>query len=178
MPTAQDERVTIGKIERPFGVKGAVKVRSLSDVPGRFDHLDQVSVVGATGQAQDRTVTGVRRAGSTYIVQFAGITTPEEAGLLRGGLIQIPRGNVPGRSDDQFYECDLVGLTVVDERGGELGLVEQLWELPGQHVIVVKQGSREVLIPAAKEFVTSIDLRARKMVVRLIEGMVEDRDAL
>ncbi|WP_455389518.1 hypothetical protein, partial [Petrachloros mirabilis] len=30
--------MTIGKIERPFGVKGAVKVRSLSDVPGRFDH--------------------------------------------------------------------------------------------------------------------------------------------
>jgi len=173
-----EERVTIGKIEKPFGVKGEVKVRSLSDVPGRFEHLEQVSVVGATGQVHDRTVTNVRRAGSNYIVQFEGITTPEEAGLLRGGLIQVPREEAPAASGERLYECDLIGLTVVDQQGRELGAVEQLWDLPGHHVIVVKKGDQEVLIPAAKEFVTSVDLAAGRMVVRVIDGMVDERDAL
>lgn len=175
---AQDNRVTIGKIERPFGVKGEVKVRSLSDVPGRFDHLDAVSVVESGGQLSDRTVTHVRRAGSTYIMRFAGVTTPEEAGMLRGGLIQVPGQERPVQSGDVFYECDLIGMTVLDEEGRELGQVEAMWELPGHHVFVVRRDDREVLIPAAKHFVMAIDVPQRRMVVRIIDGMIEDRDAL
>lgn len=175
---AQDDRVTIGRIERPFGVRGAVKVRSLSDVPGRFDHLESVSVMATTGQASDRTVKQVRRAGGDYIVQFAGITTPEEAGLLRGGLIQIPRQDDLPRSPDLFYECDLIGVAVVDEQGAKLGTVETIWELPSHHLLVVRRGEREVLIPAAKEFVKSVDTAERRMVVHVVDGMIEDRDAL
>lgn len=178
MAVAQEDRVTIGRIERPFGVKGEVKVRSLSDVPGRFDHLERVSVVGTTGQASDRAVKRVRRAGGGYILQFADVTTPEEAGLLRGGLIQIPRQEDLPRSPGLFYECDLIGMAVVDEQGTELGSVETTWELPSHHVLVVRRGDRELLVPAAKDFVISVDMARRRMVVRIIEGMLEDRDAV
>lgn len=178
MAVGQEDRVTIGRIERPFGVKGEVKVRSLSDVPGRFDDLTAVSVVGSTGQRSDQTVTEVRRAGSTYIMRFAGITTPEAAGTLRGGLIQVPRHERMTRSSGVLYECDLIGMSVEDEEGHELGLVDTIWELPGHHVLVVRRGDREVLIPAAKNFVTTVDVPRRRMVVRVIEGMVENRHAL
>ena len=178
MTGVQEELVTIGKIERPFGVKGAVKVRSLSDVPGRFDHLGAVSVVSATGQTVDRTVTHVRRAGETYIVQFAGITTPEEAGILRGGLIQVPRREPAMQQEGVLYECDLIGMSVVDENGRDLGFVETIWELPWHQVFVVRKDGREVLVPAAKTFVTSVDVARRRMTVRTVEGLIEDRDAL
>ena len=81
--------MTIGKIERPFGVRGEFKVRSLSDVPGRLDQLKQVQVLEPTGQIVDRTVTHVRRAGSTYIMGLAGVTTPEEAGGVITGLLVV-----------------------------------------------------------------------------------------
>lgn len=178
MTGVQADLVTIGKIERPFGVKGAVKVRSLSDVPGRFDHLGAVCVASVTGQMVDRTVTHVRRAGPTYILQFAGITTPEEAGTLRGGLIQVPRREPSSRAGDALYECDLIGMTVVDEKGHDLGLVETIWELPGHQIFVVRKDGREVLIPAAKNFVTAVDLAQRRMTVRRVEGLVEERDAV
>jgi 16S rRNA processing protein RimM len=178
MTTAQADLVTIGKIERPFGVKGAVKVRSLSDVPGRFEQLGAVSVMSAGGRAVDRTVTHVRQAGSTYIVQFDGISTPEEASTLQGALIQVPRCEPSSRQCDVFYECDLIGMTVVDEAGHELGLIETIWELPGHQVFVVKQDAREVLIPAAKDFVTAVDLAQKRMTVRTIEGLVETSYAL
>jgi 16S rRNA processing protein RimM len=87
--TAQADFVTIGKIERHFGVRGEFKVRSLSDVPGRLDHLKQVQVLEPTGQTVERTVTHVRRAGSTYIMGLAGVTTPEEAGVA--GIDLVPR---------------------------------------------------------------------------------------
>jgi 16S rRNA processing protein RimM len=173
--TALADLVTIGKIERPFGVKGAVKVRSLSDVPGRFEHLSAVSVMDARGQTVDRTVTHVRRAGPAYIIQFEGITTPEEAATLRGALIQIAPS---ARRGDALYECDLIGMTVVDEAGHDLGLVETIWELPGHQVFVVKLGNQEVLIPAAKEFVTAVDLAQKRMTVRSVEGLIEASHAL
>jgi 16S rRNA processing protein RimM len=176
--TVQEELVTIGKIERPFGVKGAVKVRSLSDVPGRFEQLRTVSVLVAGGQAVVRTLTHIRRAGSTYIMQFDGITTPEEASTLRGAFIRVPRREPASQGNDTLYECDLIGMRVVDEAGHDLGLIDTIWDLPGHQVFVVKQGSQEVLIPAAKEFVTAVDLAQKRMTVRTIEGLVEASYAL
>ena len=178
MTTAHTDLVTIGKIERPFGVRGEFKVRSLSDVPGRLDQLKQVQVLRPTGQMVDRTVTRVRRAGSTYIMGLEGVTTPEEAGMLRGGLIQVPRSPAATLSADVYFEYDLIGMTVENERGEEVGVLETILEIPDNHLFVVRKGMEEVLIPAAKNFVTSVDLTRRRMMVRGIEDLVEDRHAM
>jgi 16S rRNA processing protein RimM len=176
--TAHTDLVTIGKIERPFGVRGEFKVRSLSDVPGRLDQVKQVQVLEPTGQIVDRTVTHVRRAGSTYIMGLAGVTTPEEAGILRGALIQVPRSPAAMLSADVYFECDLIGMTVENERGEEVGMLETILEIPDNHLFVVRKGTKEILIPAAKSFVTSVDLTRRRMIVRGIEDLVEDRHAM
>ncbi len=178
MTTVQADLVTIGKIERHFGVRGQFKVRSLSDVPGRLDHLKQVQVLETTGQTIEKTVTHVRRAGSTYIMGFAGVTTPEEAGMLRAGLIQVPRAPASALSADVYFECDLVGMAVENERGDEVGVLETILEIPDNRVFVVRKGTEEVLIPAAKNFVTSVDLARRRMTVRGIDDLIEDRHAV
>jgi len=170
--------VTIGRIERHFGVRGEFKVRSLSDVPGRLEHLKQVQVLEPTGQIVEKTVAHVRRTGSTYIMGLVGVTTPEEAVALRGGLIQVPRCSAATLAADVYFECDLIGMTVENERGDEVGVVETILEIPDNHVFVVRKGTKEVLIPAAKSFVTSVDLVRRRMMVRGIDDLVEDRHAL
>jgi len=163
--------VTVGRIERPFGVKGEVKVRSLTDVPGRFEGLTDVSLVAKDGKSMDTRVASVRRAGTEFIVRFEGLTTPEEAGCWRGGLIQVARGVVPALPDGQYYECDLVGLEVQTEQGRSIGILEELWEVPAGHIFVVRQGGKETLIPAAKDWITHVDLDRKLMTVRLIDGM-------
>jgi 16S rRNA processing protein RimM len=65
----------------------------------------------------------------------------------------------------------LVGLAVRTETGERVGVVEEIWELPGNPVVVVRDGTKEVLIPAAKEFVVAVDLIARIMTIRLIDGL-------
>lgn len=178
MSTAQTDFVTIGKIERHFGIRGEFKVRSLSDVPGRLDHLKQVQVLALTGQTVEKTVTHVRRAGLTYIMGLAGVTTPEEASMLRGGLIQVPRSPASALSADVYFECDLIGMTVENERGIEIGVLETILEIPENQVFVVRKGAEEVLIPAAKNFVTMVDLARRRMTVRGVDDLVEDRHAV
>lgn len=165
------ETVTVGQILRPFGVKGEIKVRSLSDVPGRFEGLRQVSLVAKSGKTLETNVTHVRRSGAEYILGVVGLSTPEEAGLWRGGLIQTTRGSVPVLPDGQYYECDLIGLEVQTEAGQSIGTLEEILEVPDNHVFVVRHGDKEILIPAAKELIVAVDLAARRMTVRLLDGL-------
>jgi 16S rRNA processing protein RimM len=165
--------VTVGQIERPFGVKGAVKVRSLSDVPGRMEALRRVSLVARDGKTIETNVTHVKRAGSGFIVGLADVTTPEAAEAWRGGFIQISRGTVPALPEGNYYACDLIGMAVQTDEGQSIGLLEQIWELPGHSVFVVRKGEKEMLIPAAKEWVSAVDLERGVMIVRLPDGAGE-----
>jgi 16S rRNA processing protein RimM len=81
-------------------------------------------------------------------------------------------------SADVYFECDLIGMTVENERGEEVGLLETILEIPENRLFVVRKGTEEVLIPAAKNFVTSVDLARRLMTVRGIDGLLEGRHAV
>ena len=165
--------MTVGLIERPFGVRGEVKVRSLSDVPGRLEGLTRVSLLAKNGQTLETSVTHVRRAGTRFILGLTGVTTPEDAGVWRGSFIRTTRGSVPELPTGQYYECDLVGLAVQTDEGRLIGVLEEIWELPGNSLFVVRQGTKEVLIPAAKELIVAVDVPGRTMTVRLIDGFGE-----
>jgi 16S rRNA processing protein RimM len=166
----QAELVTIGRIERTFGVRGEARVRSLSDVPGRFDALRLVTIVAPGGKTIDTQVTHVRSGGSTLIMGFEAFTTPEQVAEFRGGLIQVPRGDSPPLPDDHYYECDLIGMLVQDEAGTVLGRLENIWTMSDSRIFSVRQDGKEILIPAAKQVVMAVDVAGGVMTVRLPEG--------
>lgn len=171
--------VTVGRIERPFGVRGEVSVRSLSDVPGRFEGLGEVTVAREGGVAERMQVRRCRRIKGGYLLQFEGISSPEEAGRLRGALIQIgPDQSQPPTVPGQYYEFQLIGMAVRDESGDVLGRLDDILETPGHHVFVVRGEGVEHLIPATKDVVRRIDLAARAMTVRWAAFCAEARDAV
>ena len=81
----------------------------------------------------------------------------------------------PGSATKPFTCVD---AGVFNERGEEVGMLETILEIPDNHVFVVRKGTEEVLIPAAKSFVTSVDLARRRMLVRGIDDLVEARHAV
>lgn len=169
----QADLVTIGKIERPFGVRGEVKVQSLSDVPDRLERLQQVTLVSPSGVVVTTNVVQVRPGGRSYIMRFDAFSTPEEAAEFRGGVLQIPQAASPPLAEDLYYEYELVGMTVQDEQGRVLGTLEEVWQLPGNPIFAVRHAGRELLVPATKRAVASVDRAGRLMTVRADEGVVE-----
>ena len=160
--------VIIGAIERSFGVQGAMCVRPLTDVPGRFHSEAKVVLIGPRGDSIPVTVTGVRRHGNRLVLSVDGVTSPEAVALFRGGYVYAERTDVappPG----QYYQCDLIGLTVVDEQGTALGVLDHVMETPAHHVFVVRQGARELMVPAVREWVRRVDVAANIMTVRVPE---------
>jgi len=79
---------------------------------------------------------------------------------------------------DVYFECDLIGLAVETEQGDEVGVLEAILEIPDNRIFAVRKGTKEILIPAAKSFVASVDLKRRRMVVRGIDDLFEERHAV
>ena len=163
------ELVTIGKILRPFGVHGEVRVESLTDVPGRFESLPPVTLVMPTGESFETTITHVRKMGEAYAVRFSAFSTPEEAGPYRGAWVQMHPESVPPLPPAQYYHFELIGLEVHDETGRVLGTLEDILELPHQHLFVVRHKDEEHLIPAVRRMITHVDTDAGIMTVLPLE---------
>ena len=173
-----EDLIAIGQILKPFGIKGDVRVRSLSDVPGRFESLKQATLVAPSGRAMATAVTRVRPDRGAYVVGFEAFSTPEAAAEFRGGWVKIPRGDTPPLPEHQYYEFDLIGMTVMDDTGRTLGTLEDILETGSNPVFVVRADGREWLIPGTREVVASIEVERRLMRIIPLPGLLDDTDAL
>jgi len=165
-----DWDVVIGEIVSPFGRRGEVKVRPETDSPERFDELEEVCV--GRGKAGGRVfeIEAVRHHKRAVLIKFAGIDDISAAETLRGSEVRIRESEVAPLEEDEYYVHDIIGLDVVTTEGESLGKVREIVRSPANDVYVTERA----MIPAVKEFVVSIDLREKKMVVRPIEGMVRE----
>jgi 16S rRNA processing protein RimM len=158
--------VAIGQIVRSFGVKGDVRVKSLSDVPGRFEGLREVTIETPSGKTIETVVSRVRKDLDSYVIGLEALSTPEEAALFRGSLLKIPEDQVPALPDGQYYEFQLIGMTVKDEQGQPLGMLEDIMETASHPVFVVRGPGREWLVPGRQAVIASMDVAQRTMIVR------------
>ncbi len=172
-----DDAVIIGSIDRAFGVHGALCVTSLSDVPGRFAVGLPVELVGPQGKRLATQVTSVRPHGTRLLVGVTDLTAPEAVAPFRGGYVYARRGTA-ALPAGQYFQCDLLGLSVLDETGRALGQVDQVLESGTEHVFVVQDGVRELLIPASKAWVLAVDVERRVMTVRVPEFAGESDDTV
>ena len=146
----------MGRIAAPFGVKGLVKVQPFSEDPGTL--MDFVSWrVGRGEQQAHYTVETVQDHGKALVAKLAGIDDRDAAYALRGQEISVAKRDLPPPEENEFYWSDLIGLTVVNREGIELGKVDSLMEGGANDLLVVK-GAREHLIPFVAAFVGKVDL--------------------
>ncbi len=166
---AMTESVTIGRVLKPFGVKGEVRIESLTDVPGRFENLPTVTLVSRSGQSLQTAITHARQTGRSYLVRFSAFSTPEAVSAFQGALIQVPLDSAPPSPAGQFYQYELIGLAVHDEKERALGQVEEILDLPQHLVFVVRQDTEEYLIPATRQVIKQIDITGKLMTVAPVE---------
>jgi 16S rRNA processing protein RimM len=81
-------------------------------------------------------------------------------------------------SDQTFRVSDLAGCVVFTVEGERLGELVDVLPSGGNDIFVVKDGEKELLIPALKTVVTRIDLKERRIDVTLPNGLRELYEAL
>lgn len=155
--------VVMGRIAAPFGVKGWVKVQPYSDDPGTLMDFESWRV-GRGEQQTNYTVETIQDHGKALVAKLAGIDDRDAAYALRGQEISVAKSALPPPEEGEYYWSDLVGLTVVNREGVELGKVDSLMESGANDLLVVK-GAREHLIPFVAAFVGKVDLAGARIEV-------------
>ena len=170
---AMEDHFRIGVITRPHGVLGEMKVYPVTDDIKRFKGMKEILMGPPEGQKGDLStvrVEGVRFQKNMVLLKLSGIESPEEARKLSQYQLYVKREDAIPLSDGEYYVSDLIGLSVLSEKGEKLGILKDVLKTAANDVYVVK-GEREILVPAVKEYVLSIDLPKGEMTVLFVEGM-------
>lgn len=159
------KRIPIGRIVSAHGIKGEVKVEPFTEYLERFDPGETL-FVGEVGY----TIKACRLQGRRLLIGFKEVNDRNTAERLQWATLEGPAASRPELEEDEFLSKDLLGMRVVTEEGEVIGEVESVLPYPAHDLIVVGN----IQIPAVKEFIRSVDIKARRMVVRLLEGMRPD----
>lgn len=165
--------ITIGKVLKPWGVRGELKIEPLTDHLGRFRSLTRVVLTMPDGQEQECAVRSVRYQGETPFLLLRGYDSPEQTAALTGALVRIPEEEAVPLPEGRYYWFELLGMEVFSEAGERLGTIVDIFETGSNDVYVLKHECREVYLPATAEVVREIDREHKRMVIRLMEGLME-----
>jgi 16S rRNA processing protein RimM len=148
------ERVEVGRVVKPHGLRGEVVVHTTSDVPDRLATGVDVWVDGVAS-----TVVTAREHQGRPLVRFAHVADRTAAELLRGALVEA--APIDATDLDTYLVTELVGVRVLDGDGVLLGVVSALVEMPavaGYDLLeVVAPDGRTWLLPAADELVEAVE---------------------
>jgi 16S rRNA processing protein RimM len=162
------ERFVVGLVRSAFGLSGAFKFASTSGEYGHFANMTEVVLRGKKGE-KSYSVESVTLSGSYPFMKLAGVNSPEEAKLLGGSEILVPRDKACPLKEGEYYVEDLKGCVLVHESeaaGAIIGVVEG----GGGSLLEVRLSggasggeSRAVFVPFNKEFIGNVDLAARRV---------------
>lgn len=147
----------VGRVGAAYGVRGWVKVISDTDPPGNILEYTPWHLPGPRG-LREFEVEGGQFQDKYLIAKLVGVDDRETAKRLTGSTISVSRSCFPELPSGEYYWTDLIGLSVIDQRGRLLGRVSKLIET-GVHDVLVVEGDQELLIPYVKgRYVKSVDL--------------------
>ncbi len=166
------DRIAVGVIRKPHGVRGEASIEAWTDSLDRFNDLRAVTLV-APDESSTRaaTIESVRAHAGRALVKFVEIGTPEEIAALRGWTVEIAESEARPLGQDEYFLHDLIGLTLVDAEGREQGMVVAAGEGAGGVLLTVERGDQTFDVPFAAEICTKIDLEKKRIIVKLPEGI-------
>jgi 16S rRNA processing protein RimM len=167
---------------RPWGRRGEVAAEILTDFPQRLAEIREAWLAGERSAPRLAKIISCRVHLGQAIFHFEGVQTISQAEALRGLEVQVPLAERAPVGLGRYYITDLIGCQVWEEgAAAALGVVqdvqrageEERGTLPESWILVVNSAAGELLIPLAAEICTRIDTAARRIEVRLPEGLRE-----
>jgi 16S rRNA processing protein RimM len=168
------DRLTVGRIGKPQGIRGEVTVEVRTDAPEvRF----AVGAVLLTDPAErgPLTVEAARDQNGRLIVTFAGVPDRNAAETLRNTMLLVDAADVePSDDPDEFHDTQLMGLRAELVDGSALGQVTDVLHLPHGDVLVVRrEEGAEVLVPFVRGIVPDVDVAGGRLVVDPPPGLLD-----
>ncbi len=154
------ERLIIGEVLKPQGIRGELKIKTFTDYP---EDVKAFKTVYIDGVAYKILSFRVGNDGAAY-VGLRGIPDRNAAELMRGKKLEGEREDGPQLEEGQYYVVDIIGLSCETQEGETLGKVVDISHFASDVYTIEKAGKR-ILFPAVKGVVKRVDLENQKLIV-------------
>ncbi len=171
-----DNHVLIGRVGKPHGIKGEVRIFAFSgDVTGLADCRKLLlSPQKKDADLREYDILRSRDQGKYVIVALSGVNSRDEAEQIRDSNVWLDRDDLPELAEDEFYWHDFEGSPVYTRLGSYLGKVSSLISSGPQDLLVIRsERGKEYMIPVCDEFVEGPDETDGRIIVSPPEGLLE-----
>lgn len=162
----------MGKIVNTHGVRGEVKVYPYSDDLEKFEDFEYFYIEGEGKKKYEIESTRVHK--NMVLVKFKGYEDINKVLNLLNKNVYMERKDVEDDSEGH-YIVDLVGCEIFDDQGEFIGHLKDVLQTSAQDLYEIKKVSDGKLfyLPVVDEFVKNIDIKNKKIIIHLIEGIIE-----
>jgi len=167
------ELLEIGRIIRPQGLAGRLKVLSYLESQDMLDALAEVFIGRRAQEATVFPLHVVQKGREFFILKLGGIESKDAAARIVGSSVWMPSEAMKELPDGEYYWHEIIGLEVVTEEGRILGRIESVFPTGSNDVYVCRGMEKEILLPAIGDVILKIDRDHGIMVVRLLKGLTE-----
>ncbi len=166
----------VGRVSRPHGVRGEVRVEIVTAYPERLAQRADFYLArpDSPDVVQRYPVEGLRLHRETLLLKLGGCDDRNEAEELRGMLVQIPTEEAVPLEEGEYYHFQIIGAAVETESGEALGRVVEVLETGANDVYIVRGPRGELLVPAIESVVRELGLDAKRVVIRPLPGMLDE----
>jgi len=161
----------VGQIVNTYGIKGFVKVNPLVDNNNQFKSFKTL-YIQTKNNFKELQVEEVKFSKNQVLLKFKGIETIEQAEELRNYYLQAKRSDIK-LEKGAYFIVDLIGLDVYTEEGELLGTLKEVLQPGANDVYIVEnEAKQEILLPVIPDVVKQVDIEGKKVIVKLIEGLI------
>jgi 16S rRNA processing protein RimM len=166
--------VPLGKIVKPHGILGEVKIRLFNSESQTLKVGQSVWVGFGEKEYEPYVIEKLSLQFEKSRLKFKNINNRNSAELLRNFTLSVCRDELPETVDEEFYLIDLIGFNVVDQTGQLVGKVSDIMENPTNDILIISDRDKEHLIPFVDEFVTLFDFEKNQITINLIDGLIDN----
>lgn len=162
----------IGKIVNTQGVRGEVRILPSTDDIKRFEALKEIKAY-KNNKPRELVIEKIRYHKNFVIAKFKDIDTMNDGELLKDYVIRVDDEDAIPLDDDEYFIRDLMGLNVYED-DILIGIIKDIIVTGANDVYVIgNEDKKDILIPAIKQCIVNIDIKNKKMEVKLLKGLVD-----
>lgn len=165
--------VPVGKILRPHGTKGDIKVWPYFHNKDFYLNLKEVRIIKGENQEVDFQILKAAAHHEIIVFHLSGVDSIPDGLELRGTEVLVASDRLEKLPSHDYYWHDLEGLAVFTTEGRKIGQIVDFIDTGSNQVLSVRGEKGEVLIPAIKEVITEVDLEGRKIYIKSVEGLLD-----
>ncbi len=167
------QHVVVGKVAKPHGVKGEVKIYPYSQNPRDFKAYKSLILVNEEDEKTSYNIEQCRSQPPFAVLRLEGINDREGSESLKGSEVWVEKKTLPKPPNGAYFRHDLEGLEVAKKNGQQVGILTTFMPSTAHPIMVVKDDQHEYLIPVVDEFIVSLDITAGTLVIDPPEGLLE-----